>query len=71
MITTNSEIEGKKLSELMLPTQLRTKVSDLQQGGSSDQGLQKLRTSNSKPSLYHSTESQDENSVRLGDYNNL
>ncbi|GJV26318.1 hypothetical protein Tco_1379013 [Tanacetum coccineum] len=29
MITTNSRIEGKKLSELMLPPQLRTKVPSL------------------------------------------
>ncbi|GJY11677.1 hypothetical protein Tco_0380986 [Tanacetum coccineum] len=39
---------------------LHCQVSDLQQSGSSDQGLQKLRTSISKPSLHHSTKSQDE-----------
>ncbi|GJT89255.1 hypothetical protein Tco_1070972 [Tanacetum coccineum] len=49
---------------------LHCQVSDLQQGGSSDQGLQKLRTSISKPSLHHSTISQYEISVRFGDYNN-
>ncbi|GKC93862.1 reverse transcriptase domain-containing protein [Tanacetum coccineum] len=49
---------------------LHCQVSDLQQSGSSDQGLQKLRTSISKPSLHHSTKSRDEISVRLGDYNN-
>ncbi|GJR81919.1 reverse transcriptase domain-containing protein [Tanacetum coccineum] len=93
MITTTSRIKGKKLSELMLPPQLRTKgilkkrvpclpsfvykihpashkslhcqVSDLQQSGSSDQGLQKLRTSISKPSLHHSTKSRDEIYVML------
>ncbi|GJR65097.1 hypothetical protein Tco_0011162 [Tanacetum coccineum] len=44
MITNNNRIEGKKLSGLMLP-QLKTVVSDLQQGGSSDQELQKQRAS--------------------------
>ncbi|GJZ40062.1 reverse transcriptase domain-containing protein, partial [Tanacetum coccineum] len=39
---------------------LHCQVSDLQQSGSSDQGLQKLRTSISKPSLHHSTKSRDE-----------
>ncbi|GKD85620.1 hypothetical protein Tco_1356774, partial [Tanacetum coccineum] len=43
MITTNNRIEGKKPSRLMLPPQLKTVVSDLQQGGSSDQDLQKQR----------------------------
>ncbi|GJT10059.1 hypothetical protein Tco_0857101 [Tanacetum coccineum] len=47
-ITTNSRIEGKKLSELMLPPQLRTKVSDLQQGGSFDQEVQKQKNSHKK-----------------------
>ncbi|GJR77210.1 reverse transcriptase domain-containing protein [Tanacetum coccineum] len=42
---------------------LHCQVSDLQQSGSSDQGLQKLRTSISKPSLHHSTKSRDEISV--------
>ncbi|GJU85350.1 putative reverse transcriptase domain-containing protein [Tanacetum coccineum] len=45
MITTNNRIEGKKLLGLMLPPQLRTIVSDLQQGGSSDHELQKQRAS--------------------------
>ncbi|GJS18055.1 hypothetical protein Tco_0412527 [Tanacetum coccineum] len=49
---------------------LHCQVSDLQQSGSSDQGLQKLRTSISKPSLHHSAKSQDKISIRLGDYNN-
>ncbi|GKA11951.1 hypothetical protein Tco_0691497 [Tanacetum coccineum] len=39
---------------------LHYQVSDLQQSESSDQGLQKLRTSISKPSLHHSTKSRDE-----------
>ncbi|GJU54079.1 reverse transcriptase domain-containing protein [Tanacetum coccineum] len=49
---------------------LHCQVLDLQQSGLSDQGLQKLRTSISKPSLHHSTKSRDKISVRLGDYNN-
>ncbi|GKE16418.1 putative reverse transcriptase domain-containing protein [Tanacetum coccineum] len=48
MITTNSRIEGKKPSGLMLSPQLKTVVSDLQQGGSSDQELQKQRASHWK-----------------------
>ncbi|GJU71486.1 hypothetical protein Tco_1262891 [Tanacetum coccineum] len=63
----------QRLMEQMHPASHRSlhcQVSDLQQSGSSDQGLQKLRTSISKPSLHHSTKSQDEISVRLGDYNN-
>ncbi|GKB79540.1 hypothetical protein Tco_0946435 [Tanacetum coccineum] len=47
-ITSNSRIEGQKLSELMLSPQLRTKVSDLQQGGSSDEEQQKQKTSHGK-----------------------
>ncbi|GKC58464.1 putative reverse transcriptase domain-containing protein [Tanacetum coccineum] len=46
MITTNSRIEGKKPSGLMLSSQLKT--VDLQQGGSSDQELQKQRASHWK-----------------------
>ncbi|GKD28655.1 hypothetical protein Tco_1239433 [Tanacetum coccineum] len=63
----------QKLMEQIHPAShmsLHTQVSDLQQSGPSDQGLQKLRTSISKPSLHHSTKSLDEISVRLGDYNN-
>ncbi|GKA56486.1 putative reverse transcriptase domain-containing protein [Tanacetum coccineum] len=46
MITTNNRIEGKKPSGLMLT--LHCQVSDLQQGGSSDQELQKQRASHLK-----------------------
>ncbi|GKB05276.1 hypothetical protein Tco_0833471 [Tanacetum coccineum] len=48
MITTNNKIKDKKPSGLMLPPQLKTVVSDLQEGGSSDQELQKQRTSHWK-----------------------
>nr|GEW21858.1 reverse transcriptase domain-containing protein [Tanacetum cinerariifolium] len=37
---------------------------------SSDEGLQKVRTSISKPSFHHSPKSRDEIFVRLDDYNN-
>ncbi|GKA66714.1 putative reverse transcriptase domain-containing protein [Tanacetum coccineum] len=46
MITNNNIIEGKKLSGLMLSSQL--KIVDVQQGGSSDQELQKQRASHWK-----------------------
>ncbi|GJX95435.1 putative reverse transcriptase domain-containing protein [Tanacetum coccineum] len=46
MITTNSRTEDKKPSGLILPPQLKT--IDLQQGGLSDQELQKQRTSHWK-----------------------
>ncbi|GJS93059.1 putative reverse transcriptase domain-containing protein [Tanacetum coccineum] len=50
MIIANSGIEDKKPLGLMLPPQLKIVVSDLQQGGSSDQELQKQRTSHWKQS---------------------
>ncbi|GJX31705.1 hypothetical protein Tco_0241560 [Tanacetum coccineum] len=46
MITNNNRIEGKKPSRLMLSLQLKT--IDLQQGGSSNQELQKQRASHWK-----------------------
>ncbi|GKG26902.1 hypothetical protein Tco_0402605 [Tanacetum coccineum] len=48
MITNNNRIEDKILSGLILSPQLKTVVSDLQQGGSSDQELQKQRASHWK-----------------------
>ncbi|GJX78425.1 putative reverse transcriptase domain-containing protein [Tanacetum coccineum] len=48
MIINNNRIEGKKPPGLMLPPQLKT--VDLQQGGSSDQELQKQKASHWKQS---------------------
>nr|GEU33074.1 hypothetical protein [Tanacetum cinerariifolium] len=86
MTTTNSRIEGKKPSELMLSTKLSTVgmletfpcvedvlqccVSSLQQGGPPDQVLQKQRTSISKHHSIIQLNLSTRFLLREGDYNN-